>query len=197
MMEPLPVKGLQMTTNISEEDIKSTPDDNTGYNIECDLEIPEDLHETLKEFPPAPETLCPSKDMLSEFQHGMMTQNNMKPSSCPKLIPHLMKKEKYVIHYRHSKYILKLGVKLTKIHRVPQFQQTAWLKPYIDMNTKFRKDAKNEFEKDFFKLMNNSVFGNTMERNRMQLHLTTNNDNAIKWFSKVNLKTVNTTTGFI
>ena len=93
-----------MTTTISEEDIKNTPDDNDiGYNIECDLEIPEDLHETLKEFPPAPETLCPSKDMLSEFQHGIMTQNKMKPGSCPKLIPHLMKKEKYVIHYRNLK----------------------------------------------------------------------------------------------
>ena len=125
-----------MTTAVSEEDIKNTADDNDiGYTIECDLEIPEDLHETLKEFPPAPETLCPSKDMLSEFHHDIMTQNKMKPSKCPKLIPQLMKKEKYVIHYRNLKYILKLGVKLTKIHRVLQFQQKAWLKPYIDMNT--------------------------------------------------------------
>ena len=122
-MEPLPFKGLQMTTTVTEEDIKNTPDDSDiGYNIECDLEIPGDLHETLKEFPPAPETLCPTKAMLSDFQHGIMTQNKMKPSKCPKLIPHLMKKEKYVIHYRNLKYILKLGVKLTKIHRVLHFQ---------------------------------------------------------------------------
>ena len=93
------------------------------------MDIPEDLHEKLKEFPPTAETLCASKDMLSEFQHGIMTQNKMKQSKCPKLIPRLMKKEKYVIHYRNLKYILQLEVKLTKIHRVLQFEQKAWLNP--------------------------------------------------------------------
>ena len=147
-MAPLPFKGLQMTTTVTEEDIKNTPDDSDiGYNIECDLEIPEGLHGTLKEFPPAPETLCPSKDMLSEFQHDIMMQNKMKPSKCPKLLPHLMMKEKYVIHYRNLKYILKLGVKLTKIHRVLQFQHKAWLKPYIDMNTAFRKMRKTSLKR--------------------------------------------------
>ena len=114
----------------------------------------------------------------------------MKHSTCSKLIPHLMKHKKYVIHYRNLKCINKLGVKITELHRVIEFEQKAWLKPYIDMNTNFRTFAKHEFEKDFFKLMNNSVVAKTMEnvKNRMSLHLTTDNDNAIKWFSKVNLK---------
>ena len=81
----------------------------------------------------------------------------MKHSKCQKLIPHLMKHEKYVIHYRNLKYIQKLGVKITEVHRVIEFEQKAWLKPYINKNTEYRTRAKNEFEKDFFKLMKNNV----------------------------------------
>ena len=88
--------------------------------------------------------------------------------------------------------MLDLGVKLGTVHNIVSFDQKAWLKPYIDFNTEKRKNAKNDFEKDFFKLMNNAVFGKTMEnvKNRMDLHLTTNHENAVKWFSKINLKNV-------
>ena len=86
-----------------------------------------------------------------------------KIEKCDKLVCNIQYKEKYVVHIRALKQVLNHRLILKNIHRVIQFNQEAWLKPYIDMNTKKRKEAKNEFEEDFFKLMNNAVFGKTME----------------------------------
>ena len=100
-------------------------------------------------------------------------------------------KENYVIHISALKQALNHGLKLTKVHRVIEFKQEAWLKPYIDMNTKLRTDAKNDFERDFFKLMNNSVFGKTMEnvRNRRDIKLVTNDERRNKLVSEPNYHT--------
>ena len=83
-----------------------------------------------------------------------------------KLVCGIEDKGKYVVHIRAVKQALNHELILKKVHRVIQFNQKAWLKPYVNMNTKLRKEAKNEFEKDFFKLMNNAVFGKTMENVR-------------------------------
>ena len=84
----------------------------------------------------------------------------MEINKCKKLVCDLYNNKKYVVHINSLKQALNHGLKLKKIHRIIEFNQEAWLKPYIDMNTELRKLARNDFEKD--KLMNNSVFGKTM-----------------------------------
>ena len=192
MSQYLPYKNISLNSEIDIDTILKTDDNSKyGYIVECDLEFPQEIHDKLKEFPPCPESIAPTKEMLSEFQKKMAEKSNVKVGSCSKLVPHLMKHEKYCIHYRNLKFVKELGVEITKVHNVVQFKQKPWLKKYIDFNTNKRKEAKNEFEKDFFKLMNNAVFGKTMEnvKNRIQLHLTTDETNAVKWFSKINFKT--------
>ena len=90
----------------------------------------------------------------------------MKINKGNKLLCNLYDKKNYVVHITSLKQALNHGLILKKVKRVIQFNQEAWLKEYIDMNTELRKKAKNDFEKDFFKLMNNSVFGKTMENVR-------------------------------
>ena len=90
----------------------------------------------------------------------------MKIDKYKKLVCNLRNKKKHVVHVRSLKQALNHGLKLKKAHRIIEFNQEAWIKPYIDMNTELRKIANKDFEKDFFKLMNNAVFGKTMENVR-------------------------------
>ena len=157
-----------------------------GCIIECDLEYPENLHDELNMYPLAPEKILVEKDMLSPYCNEILDEFKIQKNTCKKLIPNLMNKQKYVLHYKNLQLYLDLGLKLKKIHRVLEFKQTNWLKDYIDFNTQKRTNAANAFEKDFFKLMNNSVFGKTMEnlRNRCSIKLVTTKDQLLKWVAK-------------
>ena len=107
-----------------------------------------------------------------------------------KLIPNLYYKKRYVIHIRALDQALKHGLVLERIHRAIEFKQSAWMKEYIDFNTKLRTVATNDFEKNFYKLMNNVVFGKTMEniRKHRNIKLITNREAYLKVVMKPNFK---------
>ena len=134
--------------------------------MEVDLEYSKNLHDLHNNYPLAPE--------------------HIKVNKVKKLIPNLGDKKNYVIHYENLKQYLSLGLKLNKIHRGIKFEESQWLEKYITLNTDLRTAAANEFEKDFSKLMNNSVFGKTMEniRNRVNIKLVNNKKQTEKLSAK-------------
>lgn len=137
--------------------------DDTGAYVEVDVEYPSELHDLHQDLPLAPENVNITKDWLSQTQRGMGKKLTAKNH---KLTFHFNPRCKYITHAKNLKFYLEHGMKLTKVHRVLYFYQSAWLKPWIDFNTAKRAAAKNEFEKDFYKLMSNAVFGKTMENVR-------------------------------
>ena len=163
MSEPLPTHDLKW---MAEKDIENWR--NTPCILEVDLKYPRHLHDLHSDYPLAPERI--------------------KVNRVEKLIPNLNNKNNYVVHHETLKKYESLGLEVTNIHRGIKFKESAWLKPYIDLNTKLRAQAKNDFEKEFFKLMNNSVFGKTMEnlRKRVDIRLVTNEKDAKKLISKAN-----------
>ena len=165
---------------------KYKDDSKRGLILEVDLEYPKELDDLHNEYPLAPEKIRVTEDMLSNYCETIAAKYNISTGLVSKLIPNLRNKEKYVLHYRNLQLYTNLGLKVTKVHRVLQFNQSPWLKQYIDFNTEKRKNAKNTFEKDFFKLMNNSVFGKTMEnlRKTVDIRLVTSKHKLLKLSSK-------------
>ena len=185
MSKKLPVNGFKWIDNketaeptvglvINEDFIKNYDENNNkGYILEVDVKYPKRLHELHSDLP-----------FLSE---------RMEVNKCKKLVCNLFNKKKSVAHINTLKQALNNGLKLKKVHRVIEFNQEAWLKPYIDMNIELRKLARNDFEKDLFKMMNNSVFGKTMEniRKHRDVKLVTTNKKRSKLVSEPNYHTIN------
>ena len=161
-------------------------DSEKGFILEVDLKYPKELHDLHNDYPLGPEKVKVTNKMLSKYCKKFSDKYNISTGLVYKLIPTLGDKEKYVLHYRNLQLYTDLGLNVTKVHRVLEFNQSPWLKQYIDFNTEKRKNAKNDFEKDLFKLMNNSVFGKTMEniRKQVDVRLVTDEKKLLKWASK-------------
>ena len=157
-----PIKPSQIST-LTASKIK-------GYLLEVDIKYPTDLHDSHNDLP----FMC----------------DKMKINKVEKLVPNLKDKKNYVIHIRELDQALRHGLVLERIHRAIEFNQTDWMKPYIDFNTKRRTAATNDFEKDFLELMNNSIFRKTMEniRKHRNIKLVTNKDKYLRTVMKPNFK---------
>ena len=181
MSEPLPVDDFDWINDLSkiDEDFIKNYDKNSdkGYILEVDVKYPKNLHDLHSDLPFLPE--------------------RMRIDKCNKLACNLYDKKNYVAHIRSLTQALNHGLILKKVHRVMQFNQEAWLKPCINLKTELRKQANNDFEKDFHKLMNNAVFGKIMEnvRKHRDIKLVTTdkrrnqlvsepNYHTTKWFSE-------------
>lgn len=161
-------------------------DDEYGYIVECDLHYPQHLHDSHNNYPLAPEKLAVKQSQLSPYQINQMDKHNEKHCTIEKLVPNFQDKKNYVCHLRNLKFYEKMGLVVTQVHKVLKFKQSKWLKSYIDYNTQQRTKAKNDFEKDFYKLMNNAVFGKTMEnmRARVKIDLYTDENLVLKQVAK-------------
>ncbi len=163
MSECLPYKNLKFV-DISKDTLSiiwnTSNNNDKRYIIECDLYFPEHAHNKLNEYPICPENTTPLVEWFSEYQQQLGIDNDIiklsekagevKNAGANKLTPHLHPHKNYVIHYRNLKFIHELGVEIGQIHRFFSFGQKPWLQPYIEFNTNKRKEAKNEFETDFF-----------------------------------------------
>ena len=170
MSEKLPYKNFQWCNDMTYEKIVNYQNNKIGYVLEVDLHYPKDLHDEHNDYPLAPE----------QFMCGKQK----------KLCGTFKDKNKYVVDIRNLQFYLKQGMILKKIHRCVKFEQKEWLSEWINMNTNFRKEAKNDFEKDYFKLMNNAVFGKTMEnvRDRVDIKTAFTEDTFLKYSSKGTFK---------
>ena len=171
MSQPLPTGGFRWVEDCDGlvGTIKDQPADGPeGFILEVDLEYPQELHDEHNAYPLAPERMVVQKKWMSEYQHGLLGAG-VASAEVEKLVPNLRDKNHYVLHYRNLQLYLGLGMKLKKVHRALRFEQSPWMEPYIRMNTELRKQATSAFEKDLYKLMNNSVFGKTMENLRKRV----------------------------
>jgi RNase P subunit RPR2 len=196
MCEPLPTGQFRFLDPDEREDFdlhSKSAEDCKGYILEVDLDYPTNLHHSHNDYPLAPEKAKVTPHMLSPYALDLAKKLKIGQGKTEKLVPNFYAKTSYVVHYRNLKYYLELGMKLTKIHKILEFEQSRWMKPYIDFNTAKRQVASSSFEKDLFKLMNNSCYGKTLQNNRKHLNvkIVTNARSAKRFIARPTFQSFN------
>ena len=180
MSQPLPYDEIKFDNTIELEDILNTPDDSDiGYLIEVDLKYPDNIKEKTKNFPFAPVNKKINPDNINDYMKKIKPDTYIQTK---KLICDWSDKKNYLTHYRMLKFYVRHGMEVVKVHNTISFKQSKWLEKYISFNTQKRNKAKNDFEKDFYKLLNNAFCGKTMENVRNRL--------KIKFFKKDNYREI-------
>ncbi|XP_022161257.1 uncharacterized protein LOC111027265, partial [Myzus persicae] len=172
MLTELPFKAFECVDDLNIDVTKIADDSEVGYILEVDIDYPKHLHKTHNDFPFLPLNECPPN------------------SKVKKLLTTLLPKKNYIVHYKNLKKVISHSLTLVKIHRAIRFSQKKWMASYIKFCTKMRTEAKNEFEKEFWKLLVNSVFGKCMEnvRTRTSIKLVSSEKKANKLLAKTNFK---------
>jgi hypothetical protein len=186
MSRPLPISDFRWATEIECENWLAHVDGELGMFLEVDLTYPEHLHDLHRDYPLAPENIDTAKVTLSPLQESWVQEMAGRPPMSDKLCGTLYSKTRYVVHAEVLRFYVKHGLQVTAIHRAVIFRQSAWLAPYIFANTQKRTAATTEAAKSFYKLMNNAVFGKTMEnvRDRSDIQLVTERRTLLRSVSK-------------
>ena len=190
MSIPLPFDEIKFDKNVKLEDILNTPDDSDiGYFVEVDLTYADNIKKKTKNFPFAPVNKKINPDKFSGYMKEIKPDTYIQTK---KLICDWFDKKNYLVHYRMLKFYIRHGMIVDKVHDIYSFKQSKWLEKYININTQKRNQAVNDFEKDFYILLNNAFYGKTMEfvRNRLKIKFVKKDDyrEIIKQQSKLTFK---------
>ena len=171
MVQKLPYGGFEWLDPTS-IDIIHFDDSECGFFAEVDLQFSDHLHDTFSDLPPTPEIKCPPDSVQD------------------KLLLTLDPKQRYVVHYKNLRFLIGKGVQIVNVRRILKFKHSTWLRPYIETNTQHRTAATSDLDKDFFKLMNNAVYGKTMEnvRKHVDVKLISDKNKCRKWIADPRFK---------
>ena len=148
MSKPLPYKNFKWS-----DDLTLDPKNLQKGIYEVDIEIPKELHESFKDYPLCSEIKSINENMLSDYQKYLNEKLNIKYNEKDKkLILDLLPKKSYKVYYKNLEYYLKLGLKVTKVHRILTFDEKPFLKEYTDLNTELRKNSKKRLRKRFIQI---------------------------------------------